>query len=271
MREQALAFQQESAALHALLAPLAADEWLRKTQFKDWTVHDVIAHLHIGNYLAGQSLSRPDDYRQYRDERRKATAEGVTMRAGTDRWLNGLDDLALLQQWHETSGKIAQAFTAGNPSQRVPWAGPDMSARSSISARLMETWAHGQALYDLLGKQRVDSDGIRNIVTLGVNTFGWTFSNRGLEVPPDRPRLQLAAPSGEVWSWEGAGPDTAGSADCIEGAAVEFCQVVTQVRNIADTSLQVHGPTATRWMAIAQCFAGPPNDPPLPGTRFMQT
>ena len=38
-----------------------------------------------------------------------------------------------------------------------------MSARSSISARLMETWAHGQAVYDRLGVVRVDTDRIRNI------------------------------------------------------------------------------------------------------------
>jgi hypothetical protein len=29
----------------------------------------------------------------------------------------------------------------------------------------------------------------------------------------------------------------------------------------------VKGETAQRWMAIAQCFAGPPNDPPAKGTR----
>ena len=56
----------------------------------------------------------------------------------------------------------------------------------------------------------------------------------------------------------------------IEGQASEFCQVVTQVRNIADTSLRVTGDPATRWMAIAQCFAGPPVDPPAKGVRRTQ-
>lgn len=48
---------------------------------------------------------------------------------------------------------------------------------------------------------------------------------------------------------------------------MEFCQVVTQVRNIADTRLSVTGDIAQRWMAIAQCFAGPPENPPEAGTR----
>ncbi len=48
---------------------------------------------------------------------------------------------------------------------------------------------------------------------------------------------------------------------------MEFCQVVAQTRNVADTRLVVKGDTAQRWMQIAQCFAGPPNDPPAKGTR----
>ena len=39
--------------------------------------------------------------------------------------------------------------------------GPDMSARSSISARHMETWAHAQELYDTLGVDRINEDRIK--------------------------------------------------------------------------------------------------------------
>ena len=58
-----------------------------------------------------------------------------------------------------------------------------------------------------------------------------------------------------------------GSPERVEGSAVEFCQVVTQGRNIRDTRLTVKGEGAVRWMAIAQCFAGAPKDPPAPGER----
>jgi hypothetical protein len=57
------------------------------------------------------------------------------------------------------------------------------------------------------------------------------------------------------------------SNNCIEGREVEFGQVVTQTRNIPDTSLRVIGEPARCWMAIAQCFAGPPEDPPAPRAR----
>ena len=80
----------------------------------------------------------------------------------------------------------------------------------------------------------------------------------------DFPYVKLTAPSGEVWEWND--PSTT---NFVEGSATEFCQVVTQTRNIADTRLRVVGETAKRWMAIAQCFAGPPEEPPAPGSRYV--
>jgi uncharacterized protein (TIGR03084 family) len=129
----------------------------------------------------------------------------------------------------------------------------------------METWAHGQAVYDELGQVRTSTDAIENIVVLGWNTYAWTFRNRNLAVPEPKPSLNLKAPSGKIWLYEGSGRD-----ELIEGSAEDFCQIVTQTRNIDDTSLQVVGENATAWMSVAQCFAGPPVDPPAAGTRRIR-
>ena len=107
---------------------------------------------------------------------------------------------------------------------------------------------------------------IRNIAVLGVNTFGWTFATHKQPLPALAPHVRLSAPSGAIWTW-----NDASETELIEGSATEFCQVVTQVRNIADTRLKVAGEAATRWMAIAQCFAGPPETPPAPGSRFRES
>jgi uncharacterized protein (TIGR03084 family) len=127
----------------------------------------------------------------------------------------------------------------------------------------METWSHAQAIYDMLGIERVDADRIKNVAVIGINTFGWTFVNRKMDIPGPMPHVKLTAPSGEVWEW-----GEPSESERIGGLATEFCQVVTQVRNIADTSLSVTGPISTEWMALAQCFAGAPEQPPAPGTRF---
>jgi len=274
MREQAEAFREESEALHALLAPLQDTDWDRPTQFKGWTINDVIAHLHAGNHSADLSLNAAAAHAKMKAEwKRVAEAEGLSNLQMTHRWLAGLRGPALLTAWRSAAHALADDFALADPRKRVPWAGREMSAISSISARLMETWAHGQEIYDLLGVQRANTDRIRNIVTLGINTFGWTFTNRGSLPPAVRPRVSLTAPSGATWTWEAQPVDQdnqTNATNFIEGSAVEFCQVVTQVRNVADTRLRVEGDTAKLWMSLAQCFAGPPRMPPPPGTRFTQ-
>jgi uncharacterized protein (TIGR03084 family) len=115
-----------------------------------------------------------------------------------------------------------------------------------------------------MGVARQPTERLRNIAEIGVRTYGWTFANRGLPTPGTAPYVRLTGPSGDVWEWN---EPSAGNA--VEGSALEFCQVVTQVRNVADTALAVTGEPAQRWMTLAQCFAGPPENPPPSGTRFM--
>ncbi|NKB99815.1 MAG: maleylpyruvate isomerase family mycothiol-dependent enzyme [Pseudomonadales bacterium] len=137
-----------------------------------------------------------------------------------------------------------------------------MKARMLATARQMETWAHGWEIYDLMGVARTHSDRLRNIAEIGVRTFGWAFKNRDLEVPEDIPYVELTSPSGAKWQWHDPS-----SVHTVSGDVVDFCQVVTQVRNVADTQLRVTGDNAIAWMRIAQCFAGPPEDPPPQGSR----
>jgi uncharacterized protein (TIGR03084 family) len=129
----------------------------------------------------------------------------------------------------------------------------------------MECWAHGQAVFDLLGVERSESDRLRNIAIMGINTFAWSFVNRGLPIPELQPHVRLQTPAGGIWEW-----NKADSQNSIEGSAVDFCRVVTQTRNVLDTSLQVRGEVAGQWMSFAQCFAGAPHEPPSPGSRYCQ-
>ncbi|MFC4216943.1 TIGR03084 family metal-binding protein [Pseudophaeobacter arcticus] len=168
----------------------------------------------------------------------------------------------MFEAWQAGAERCADAFAQADPKERLKWLGPDMSALSSITARQMETWAHGQEVFDLLGVERQEQDRIRNIAHLGVSTYGWTFLNRKEPVPEPAPFVELTGPSGAVWTWNDPQAD-----NLVRGSAVEFAQVVTQVRNIADTSLETQGASAARWMAIAQCFAGPAETPPAKGAR----
>lgn len=259
--QQASDFQEENDILAKALSKLNESDWARGTQFKGWTVNDVMVHLHFWNGVADLSLRAPDEFDAlmaqalpaFRANGMRPFENAFVPERGSDlyaAWKARVEDMR--PRWRDLDEKA-----------RLKWAGPDMSAKSMMTARQMETWAHGQEIFDLMGMPQPQNDRIRNIVVLGVNTFGWAHKVNGIDTPDMIPELRLVAPSGTMWSYG----DPA-SGELIEGQAVEFAQVVTQTRNIADTGLTVNGATATRWMNIAQCFAGPPETPPAKGMRF---
>jgi uncharacterized protein (TIGR03084 family) len=258
---QALDFEQETRVLRDLLQRLTPEQWQQPTQFKQWTPNDIMRHLHFWNEAADWSVHAPQALQMRLTEMRASAARGEGMRV-----LEGLQIKAsgpiLLDLWSSFALDMAERWRALDPRQRVDWAGPPMSVRSSITARQMETWAHGQAVFDLCGQDRPESTRLRNIVVLGVNTFGWSHQVRGWETPPHLPRIELISPDGEAWNF-----GEPGDAGLVRGSALGFAQVVTQTRHLGDTDLKVEGEVASRWMLHAQCFAGPPEVPPAAGLR----
>ena len=256
-------FRDEVEELHGLLQTLKPEDWDRETGFMQWTPWDVVAHLHYFDRVSLVALEGEETFAPERKALVKALFEqGRTHRELARERFAGVEAAELAEQWRSTAHALAGALGGLEPKRRLPWFGPDMGVSMFTTARYMETWAHAQEIYDLVGASRSHTDRIKNIATIGLKTFGWTFVNRKLEIPGPPPYVRIAAPSGEVWEW-----NEPSETECIRGDAVDFCHVVTQGRNIADTALEVTGPIATQWMSIAQCFAGAPADPPKPGTR----
>lgn len=255
----------EADEFDGLLAGLNPGDWTRPTQFKAWAAEDIVRHLHAGDLLALASATGPELFARMYDEAQALRAEGKTRRE-VELLRVASDDTgdALRRRWRATLARLCDVLAAKPADARLKWAGPDMGVRMFTTARQMEIWSHGQAIYDLTGRDRpAPAARLRNIAEIGVRTFGWTFTVHKLPVPTSVPHVRLSAPGGETWEW-----NAANATDRIEGEAVAFCQVVTQTRNVADTSLEVSGETARHWMSIAQCFAGPPETPPAKGTRF---
>ena len=249
----------EGDELNELLERLEPEHWASPTTFKQWTVFDVVAHLHISDHMAVTTINSGDAFKAFLRE--AGAAEG-SMKDFTRQWLGPISPGELLDRWQALFSEMCDKLAALDPDTRLTWAGPGMRPRMFTTARQMETWAHGQEIYDLVGETRAPTDRLKNIAEIGVRTFGWTYANRGLPVPEVAPRVSLAAPSGGRWEW-----NAECTTDRVSGSAEAFCQVVTQVRNVADTELDVVGPVASEWMSMAQCFAGPPEEPPAAGTR----
>ncbi len=262
MLQEAQDLLQEAAELEAFLQTLGDADWEHPTGFMDWTPWDVVAHLHFFDEVSLAALEGEEVFTARRDELIKAMMAGRTNQELGREAYGNLGPKELLARWRETDTEMATRLGESDPKRRLPWFGPDMGVRMFTTARFMETWAHGQEIYDLMGVKRTYNDRIKNIAVIGMKTFGWTFVNRKLEIPGPPPYVRLVAPSGEIWEWNEPNEE-----EFVRGDATDFCHVVTQGRNVADTALDVRGPVATQWMSIAQCFAGGPADPPKPGER----
>ena len=252
----------EQDALDAVVADLTPEQWATPTPSPGWSVADQIAHLTYFDGTGAQAIRDPEAFTAALPELLAAVDGDEGMDGPTLGWARSLRPDELLARWRANRAELDDAATGLADDDRIPWYGPSMGAKSFLTARLMECWAHGQDVVDALTDQGVDvdrpaTDRLAHIARLGFITRGWTYVNRG-ETPPDTPvRVELAAPDGDTWTF---GPDDA--TDSVVGPALDFCLVVTQRRNVDDTALVVTGDAADDWMRKAQAFAGPPTDGP---------
>lgn len=252
----------EYRALADLCDTLTHAQWQTPTDFYGWTPWDEIAHLAYFDETALQAATDVAVFAAGKQALSQQLARGDEMSTVARQHFSGVDGPTLVARWRCNHEALVAALAVLDPKARLPWYGPDMSARSFATARLMETWAHGQDIWDVLGRTRGVSPGLRHIAHLGVTTYGWTFVNRQLPVPQPAPYVDLVAPDGSHWTW--GEPSTS---DCVTGPALDFALLVTQRRHRDDTSLRWSGDGAEQWTAIAQCFAGSPADGPAPGVR----
>jgi uncharacterized protein (TIGR03084 family) len=250
----------EQNALDAIVSELPAADWSRATPSPGWTVADQIGHLMYFDGTAALAIDDPDAFKATVTELLAGMASGAS--GGSDPTLDearSMEPAELLEAWRVNRTVLDTAASSLAEDARVVWYGPSMGAKSFLTARLMEVWAHGQDVVDAIGAEREATDRLQHIAQLGYITRGWSYINRGLDVPGAPVRVQLTAPSGEIWEY---GP--ADAAESVVGPAEDFCLVVTQRRHVDATALEIHGDAARDWMLKAQVFAGGPTDGPPP-------
>nr|WSZ16432.1 TIGR03084 family metal-binding protein [Streptomyces canus] len=240
----------ESEELDLLVAGLNQEQWSLPTPAPGWTVAHQIAHLAWTDH---SSLLAVTDQAAFSREVEKAlAAPGDFVDEGAEEGARKPPS-RLLAYWRAGREDLAEALRTAPEGARFPWYGPPMSTASMATARLMETWAHGLDVADALGVTRTPTDRLRHIVRLGVRTRDFAFGVHGLTPPFEEFRIELAAPSGELWTF---GPENA--TDRVTGPALDLCLLVTQRAHRTDLALRAEGEDADRWLGIAQAFAGPP-------------
>jgi uncharacterized protein (TIGR03084 family) len=253
---------EETRVLESVLEELDDSGWRCSTPAPGWTVHDQVSHLAFFDDAVVSAATAPA---AFRDERGPVMADLDAFTATVAERNRAQPPSELLGWFRRSRQGVVAVYSGLDPSMRVPWYGRDMSAASAVTARIMETWAHGQDVADGLGVERSATPALRHVAHLGVRTLPHSFTTRGLAVPDAPIRVELTSPTGEGWAW---GPGDAG--DVVRGPALDFCLVVTRRRHAADTDLVASGAHARQWLTIAQTFAGPPGAGRHPG-QFPRT
>lgn len=262
MKEICSDLKNQYKAFEDLVTPLEQASWDRATLFYDWTVFDQVAHVAFFDHESVLAIEDPDRFIERSKGIMAVIMSGKSLRKYTNDLLGIEEPENLLEFWRQVRHRLISYLENMSVKDRIIWYGPDMSARSFATARLMETWAHSQDVFDLLQQKRVNGRELFHIAHLGMTTFSWSFKIKNLTPPHAEPRVELEGPSGEQWDW--GEPD---ATDRVTGSAEDFCLVVTQRRNVKDTGLKCLGEHAKQWMAIAQAFAGIPQSAPDPGVR----
>jgi uncharacterized protein (TIGR03084 family) len=239
-----------------LTVGLEAAGWDTPTPAEGWSVRDHVTHL---AWFDAATVTAVTDAGAFAAVRAAAAADvdGFVERVRTEESSRSGPDAA--RWWADERRRLVDVVRDLPPDRRVPWFGPDMSLASKVTARIMETWAHGQDVADALGGSRPATDRLRHVAHIGVRARPYSYAVRGRELPAEV-RVELTAPSGATWAW---GP--ADAPDRVTGDALDFCLVVTRRRHVDDTGLVTTAGPAREWMEMAQAFAGPPGPGRRPG------
>ncbi len=240
----------EHHSLDRLLEPLDAAGWARPTPAKGWTIRDQVAHLYFGDNRALLAATDPATFVARRDVEYVDKSRFAQAMVGPEL---GPDGRSVYAAWKRERAAFVAAYRTLDPKVRIEWYGPPMSPLSKVTARIMETWAHGQDIADALGVTREPTDRLRHIAHIGVGARRFSYTINGLDVDETPVFVELTAPSGAVWTWG----DPNAAHDSVRGPALDFCLVAVRRRHLADTAVVAEGPAAAAWLAIAQAYAGP--------------
>jgi uncharacterized protein (TIGR03084 family) len=236
----------EQDELQTICARLTADEWLTPTAARGWDVRDTIAHLADTDELAIDTIDDgPRSLNRFVSQLsspKDVTLWGVLR----GRRRSGAEVLAW---WERTSMFSRERLISLESATRVPW-GIGMGRPAFVTARLMETWAHGLDVHAAVGVPSVDTDRLRHIAFLATRALPYAFSYAGRPLPATTLRVELDLPSGARWTH---GP--ADAPDRITGPAAEYCRVFVQRLPVALAGgLVATGTGARDALAVARAF-----------------
>ncbi|MDF0532116.1 TIGR03084 family metal-binding protein [Tsukamurella sp. 8F] len=225
-------------------------DWTQDTPAAGWTVGHQVAHL---TWTDEVSILAATDSAAF--DRLLQSAAGDPLGfvdKGAQKVLDEAGD-ALPTRWRSGRETLLAALRAADPGTPLPWFGPPMRPHTMATARVMETWAHGQDIAAAAAGTLDVPDALPLVARIGYKTRDFAYMVNGQTAPGEPFDVVLTAPDGSEVAF---GPGDAGQR--VTGSLLDFCLLVTQRIHRNDTDLVATGGDAAHWLTIAQCFAGPP-------------
>ena len=145
----------EQDVLDAVVAQLSDDQWALPTPSPRWSVADQIGHLTYFDNNAALAITDAEAFKLTVADLLDASARGDD---ATDDFTFGpvrrTSPSEILGMWREGRAALSAAAASLTNGTRIEWYGPSMGAKSFLTARLMEVWAHGKDVCDTVSAHR---------------------------------------------------------------------------------------------------------------------
>lgn len=234
----------EGDSLAAIMAAANADDFARATFCPGWTVLHQLSHLEWTDSQLARAIIDPEGFTSDAANmpgRRVDEAAQVGSARSADE---------CLRAWDTSRHRLIDTVRRQPDSTRVPWFGPPMSLATAVTARIMETFAHGHDIADALGAAVEPTDRLRHVATLAWKARSYSFSVHGLRAPTSELRLDVRGVDGDVWSWGSESAENRVTAD-----AYDFALLATRRRTRVESRVSAVGADAQRWLEVVQAFA----------------
>ncbi len=197
----------EQGVLLDLLQALSRDKWDLPSPAEGWSLRDCVAHLAETDEsaLAGvEERSTVFGERPFSPSPRRERGPGgevaPVLTAGQLR-SHAMTPAEMVTWYRSTGEALVSALRKVSDDDRITWAGRPMSARSYVTARLMEHWSHGLDIHDTAGVTTIDTGRLRHIALLGHITRDFAYRTHGLTPPRTPLYVELTSPSAATWTY----------------------------------------------------------------------
>lgn len=240
----------ETAALRAMLVDLDDAAWHAVTPATPWRVLDQVAHLAAFDERQRLAVAAPAGFAALvADE----VGEGIDVVELVRGEVAHLTPAEVLAWFDRIRPEMVEALLAAPDGTRIAWYGPPMGVASALTARLMETWAHGVDVADTVGVALASTDRLRHVAQLAHRAIPFAFAAHRTPLPDEGIAFELEVPGGSTLL---VGELSARAR--VSGPLLDLCLLAVQRRAIEDLDLRADGAAAAAWCQVAQAFAGPP-------------